>query len=371
MRVRKISKLALILLLLTTGATGAVAAQETTPTPEDEEEEESSGVDLSGVTEAIEDLLDELSDFTDNWEETLAEQMKQVLFGPFHELATRLVDELLSVLTATPNVHPNPAVEDVHSDVLFVTYLLSSLVFITAGILHITGPILGFTYGEVRKILPRVLLALVFSAVSLPLLQYGVDLTSALTEAFKPSFYTANLQQMVGLSTGLVIAWIIQSLLLVAVVVLFIIRDVYILFVAAISPLLALGWSLPRVKRYSDTVIAGWFAALLIAPLDMLVLKFSFALMSGAGSGALQSVSNWVIGIASLTLLLLVPKQVWDASQTAVGMTRTTTQTVKQRQENQDDNLLNKEQRQQLRENRRRRRQTTSGKNHSYPWGDD
>jgi hypothetical protein len=128
---------------------------------------------------------------------------------------------------------------------------------------------------------------------------------------------------------------------------------------------------LPRVKRYSDTFIAGWFAALLIAPLDMLVLKFSFALMSGAGSGALQSVSNWVIGIASLTLLLLVPKQVWDASQTAVGMTRTTTQTVKQRQENQDDNLLNKEQRQQLRENRRRRRQTTSGKNHSYPWGDD
>jgi hypothetical protein len=370
MMVRKISNLVLILLLLITGITGAVAAQETTP--DEEEDEEDSGVDLSGVTDALEDLLDELRDFTDNWEETLAEQMKQVLFGPFHELATRLVDELFTVLTSTPSVHPNPAVEDVHKDVLFVTYLLSTLVFIAAGILHMVGPVLGFTYGEVRKILPRVLVALIFSTVSLPLLQYGVDLTSALTEAFQPSLYAANLQQMVGLSTGLVIAWIIQSLLLVAVVVLFIIRDVYILFVAAISPLLALGWSLPRVKRYSDTFIAGWFAALLIAPLDMLVLKFSFALMSGAGSSALQSVSNWVIGIASLTLLLLVPKQVWDASQTAVGMTRTTTQSVKQRQENEnDDNLLNKEQRKQLRENRRRRRQTTSSGKYSYPWGDD
>jgi len=364
--VRKISNLVLIILLLTSGFTGAVTAQETTPTAEEDEEEEEEQTGL------LDELSDNLSEFVDNWDTILEEKLHQIFFEPFINLVGALLSIIAQLLTATPDVHPNPAVEDVHNDVLLVTILLSSLAFIAAGILHIVGPILGITYGQVRKILPRVLIALVFSAVSLPLLQFGVELTRALTTAFQPKFLDSTIQQNWGITTGLVLAYIFQAILLLAVVVLFIIRDVYILFVAAISPLLALGWSLPRVKRYSDTFIAGWFAALLIAPLDMLVLKFSYALMSGAGSDALQSVSNWVIGIASLTLLLLVPKQVWDASQTAVGMTRTTTQTLKQRQENQEsDDLLNKEQRQQLKENRRRRRQAPSGKNHSYPWGDD
>ena len=127
------------------------------------------------------------------------------------------------------------------------------------------------------------------------------------------------------------------------------------------------------MKRYSDTFIAGGFAALLIAPLDMLVLKFSFALTSGAGSTVLQGVSNWLLGVASLVLLLLVPKQVWDASQAAVGLTYAASSSVKQRinssPENQDS-LLNEEQKNRLRE-RRRKRRASSSKSFSYDWGDD
>lgn len=349
--VRKISALALILLLLTSGVTGVVAGQETAS----EEEEEQTGL--------LDELADNLSDFVDNWDTILEDLLHKIFIKPFINLVGALLSIIAQLVTATPSVHPNPAVEDVHNDVLLVTYLLSSLAFIAAGILHIVGPILGITYGQVRQILPRIVIALVFSTVSLPLLQLGVELTRALTTAFQPEFLDATIQQNWGITTGLVLAYIFQAILLVAVAVLFIIRNVYILFVAAISPLLALAWSLPRAKRYADTFIGGWFAALMIAPLDMLVLKFSFALTSGAGTTAMQAVSNWLLGVASLVLLLLVPKQVWDASQTAIGFAYVASGTIQRQirtsQENQEgefEEILDEDQKQRLREHRRKRR---------------
>jgi signal transduction histidine kinase len=194
------------------------------------------------------------------------------------------------------------------------------------------------------------------------LLQLGVDFTRALTTAFQPQFFESTFQQRIGMSTGLILAYVIQSLLLLAVVVLFYFRNVYILFVAAISPLLALAWSLPRVKRYADTFIGGWFAALLIAPLDMLVLKFAFSMFNGAGNTAVQSVSNWVLALSFPVLLLLVPKQIWDASQAAVGLTYAASSNVKQRinsgerQESEFEKMLDEDQKNRLREHRRKRR---------------
>ncbi len=354
----------LTLLVLSTVFVAPAAADHET------EQEEQTGI-LGGLSET-------LSDFTEgkSLTEILKDTLYLILFEPFIRLGEALLSTTARLLTATPDVHPNPAVEDVHSNVLLVTYLLSSLVFILAGILHMIGPILGITYGQVRKILSRVILALVFASVSLPLLQLGVDFTRALTIAFQPEFYESTFQQRMGMGTGLVLAYLIQSLLLLAVVVLFIIRNIYIMFVAAISPLLALGWSLPRVKRYADTFIAGWFAALLIAPLDMLVLKFAFAMFNGAGNTAVQGVSNWVLALSFPVLLLLVPKQIWDASQTAVGLTYTASSNVKQRmnssgdQEDEFGEMLDEDQKQQLREHRRKRRMSSGSKKFDFG-GDD
>ena len=138
-----------------------------------------------------------------------------------------------------------------------------------------------------------------------------------------------------------------------------IISMVYIMFVAAISPLLALMWSLPRIRRYADTFIAGYFAALMIAPLNLLVLKFSLALFDGHGTTYLQSRAYWMLGIVSLILLILVPYQVWGASQTIVGQARRVTSGVNNRRqnnnENEDDLGLTDEQKQRLKENQRKR----------------
>jgi hypothetical protein len=123
----------------------------------------------------------------------------------------------------------------------------------------------------------------------------------------------------------------VNSALLLVVVVMFIIRNVYIMFVAAISPLLALTWSIPKAKRYADTFIAGWWTALAMAPLDMLVLKFSFAMLEGNGASIPASISNWILGVAAFSLLIIVPYQLYGASQAAIGQAYVVSQGVKSR----------------------------------------
>jgi hypothetical protein len=103
------------------------------------------------------------------------------------------------------------------------------------------------------------------------------------------------------------------------VTVVFIIRGAYILFVAAISPLIALAWAIPPTKQYADTFISGWFTALAMAPLDVLVLRFVLELFQGQ-YGVLTSVDNWVFGTAGLILLVLVPQQLYGVSQSALGL---------------------------------------------------
>ena len=332
------------LLALTLVATPVSAQENTTTTPTEDE-------DNSGILNGIQNLIDTIQDFTQG--KTLGETITDIIFWPFRKLAEVLLGVLITVLTTTPTVHPNPAVSDVHQDTLIISYVIAGLGFAATGILYIIGPVLNISYNQARKTLPRLVVALVFATLSLPLLQYAVDLSNAFTHAFTPGIQ--NIQQVAGLSTGLVIAWVVESVLLLAVVALFLIRNVYILFGAAVSPLLAVMWSLPKVRRYADTFIAGWFAALLIGPADVLVLKFSLSLLRGAGSSGLQSVSNWMFGVASFTLLLLVPYQIWTASQTAVGQAHTVSNSFDSSDSSDDDPDLTADQRQRLRENQRKR----------------
>lgn len=334
------------LLALTLVATPVSAQENTTTTPTED------GDDNSGILNGIQNLIDTIQDFTQG--KTLGETITDIIFWPFRKLAEVLLGVLITVLTTTPTVHPNPAVSDVHQDTLIISYVIAGLGFAATGILYIIGPVLNISYNQARKTLPRLVVALIFATLSLPLLQYAVDLSNAFTHAFTPQIQ--NIQQVAGLSTGLVIAWVVESILLLAVVALFLIRNVYILFGAAVSPLLAVMWSLPKVRRYADTFIAGWFASLLIGPADVLVLKFSLSLLRGAGTSGLQSVSNWMFGVASFTLLLLVPYQIWTASQTAVGQAHTVSNSLDSSGDSSnDDPDLTADQRQRLRENQRKR----------------
>lgn len=309
----------ILLLGLVFVGTGVAQEGSVPPSEEDSDDEENH----DGVIESIEDLVEEFQDFAGNFKNNLVDAITTALIQPFQNLSQESVEVVADLLMTTPSVDSNPAVQDVHGDVLIVTYLLGGLAFMAAGILYMIGPVLSVSYQEVRLILPKLVVALVFASVSLPLLELAVDFINALTGAFAPSQPNLSFQEIVGLGTGIAIVAVIQASLLLIVVVLFILRAVYIIFVAAISPVLALMWSLPKTSKYAESFIGGWFAALMIAPLDMLVLKLSLALMRGSATGGLEGVANWMFGIAALTLLVLIPKQVWGTSQAAVGQVST------------------------------------------------
>lgn len=315
----------LLVLLSAAAAPVSVTADETatsTETEEDEDDEDDGdtiiNIDTDGIIDSINNLTGELTSFTGSWNDTLQKVLIGVLFHPFRTLAQALLEMVIDVLTYTPDVRPNPAVEEIHRLTLVVAYALAGLALMGTGLLYIMGPILGVSYQEARMTLPRVIVALVFATVAPVLLQYTVELSDVLVEAFKPDGVTMTQGEFIGVGAGLVIAWVVNSAVLLVVVLMFVLRAVYITFTAAISPLIALGWAFPTSRSYAEEFIAGYWTALMMAPLDVLALRFSMAMLEGQGASIQQYVGNWVIGLASFTLLIIIPYQLHGASKSAV-----------------------------------------------------
>ena len=259
------------------------------------------------------------TDFVDNFPHTIEEVLTSVFFEPFRTLAMQLVNMVVTVITHTPSVDGNPAVEEVHQLSLIVAYLLASMFFVVAGLLYLTGPIFNVSYQQVRLIIPRLVAALVFGTISLYVLELSVEFTNALTHAFKPAQLALEFEQAMGLSLALIIVIVFKAVLLLAVVLMYIMRGTLILILAAGSPIIAICWAFPKTKRYADSFISMYWTALAIAPLNVFTLRFVFAMMDFSVNSPLQSVSNWVFGLAALTLLLLVPRHLYGVSQTVVG----------------------------------------------------
>lgn len=239
----------------------------------------------------------------------LVEKIQEAVFAPFDALASAIIDVLTSVFASYPTVHPNDAVQEVYRLALITTFALSTLTVIVAGILFQIGPIFGVSYQQVRMILPRVLLALVFGTVSPFLLQYAVAFAEALTLAFKPD--DPEFWSTIRLTGGLAVVSIINALLLVAVAALFIVRDFYILFAAAASPLIALGWALPYIRQYANSLIGTFWGFLLIGPLDMIVFRLITAMLKTPGT----ETPEWLTALGGFVMLLYLPFIVLSSGQ--------------------------------------------------------
>lgn len=300
------------------GGSGDDGGDGSTPTPPGNNGGDGDGGDDSGEGED-DGLLDTvISGITDSarqtWIGIITEAVMAVVYDPFQSLAHSLLEGVMTVLTWTPDVHPNPAVEDMHQRTLAVALMLAFLGIVVTGLLYQVGPLFGVSYQEVRWLLPRLIVAVLFATISLPILQLFVDLTNALVVAFQPPEEYVTPSSWFGAGVASVLVWVVNALVLVAVFVAYIIRDVYILFIAAISPLIAVAWAMPRTQRYARAFISGWWVALAMGPLAMLVLTFVFALMSQGGETVGQAVGNWVFGVAGFVLLLLLPYQLYGAA---------------------------------------------------------
>ena len=241
-----------------------------------------------------------------------------MFFLPFNELAQELIDVLIDVLTMSVQIHPNPVVELIHKLTLGVAVLASTLVVVASGFYHIAGREYGWSYEAIGGILPRLVIGLGFAVVALPVLQFGLDFANAFVEVFRPEG-SVNLEQLTGLSAGLLLVWLVNAWLLLALVVLFVLRYVYLVFISAVSPLIAVGWALPNTRPYANSFISVWFVLLAVAPADVLVLRFALAMLEGSGETGIQALSNWILGTASFSLMLYIPYQLLSVSQGLVG----------------------------------------------------
>jgi len=242
----------------------------------------------------------------------LVDSIKEAVFGPFNALAEAVVEVLTDVFTSYPTVQPNDAVQELHRLTLITTFALSTLTVIVAGVLFQIGPVFGVSYQQVRMMVPRILLALVFGTVSPFLLQYAVEFAEALTVAFKPS--DPGFWSTTRLTGGLAVVSIINALLLVSVAALFVVRDFYILFAAAASPLIALGWALPYTRRFANSLIGVFWGFLLIGPLDMIVFRLILALLETPGN----ETPEWLTALGGFVMLLGVPFIVLSSGQSMV-----------------------------------------------------
>ena len=315
----KMLRIGLLLLLLGGALQVGIDMAAAQATEEDEEDEEPTiEIDFDGIEDAIDDLADDFDDlsdgfeeFADNWTEDLADVLKQVIFEPFAELAKVLVDTLTYVMTSYPQVQGNSDVTSLNNLSFQIAVAAGGLVLAAAGILTMTGPVFGIGYAQVRTLFPRIVVALAFGAVSPQLLQYAVDLSEAATYAFQPA--NPSFLASIRLTGEIALVGVLNSMLLLGLVMVFIIRDFYIMFAVAVAPLLALGWSFPGAKKYADSMIGTFWAALLIGPIDMVLFRFTLSLIETDGGQA----PEWLLAAGGILMMIWMPYQIYGASQAA------------------------------------------------------
>jgi len=326
-------------------------------------------INLDGVIDAIEDLNEWVTDLFDevkNWEKKLKELILSIIYEPIRKLAQILIEYTAEIISHTPSVEGNPAVEAVHQQTLFLAYAFSVAFVVGTGLLYMLGPIFGVSYGQAAATLPRIVVALMFATVSIPLLQWAIDITNQLVLAFSPGQLRVGLDQLLGLSAGVAIVAIIKAPLLLVVVLLYIFRAVLILFLAAVSPLIAVFWAVPKLKRYADSLIALWWWSLAIAPINMIILYFVLQMLDPDIYSPIQAISNWVLGVAGLVLLLFVPYHLYGASQAIVGQSFRVSNAVSEKRSSRKSEKKREEHREKrLRHDRKRARKRQRGsKNH-------
>lgn len=135
----------------------------------------------------------------------------------------------------------------------------------------------------VRVLLPRLVLAVVLINFAVPLLQGAIDASNALSD----SVALATRQQVFASAgefdgTGFVgLQGVVQLVLFVSYAVLgfgYIIRFALLVILVILSPIAALLFVLPETHRYSRQWGALFVSALLMQPLQLLVIAIGFAL---------------------------------------------------------------------------------------------
>ena len=279
---------------------------------EGEDEEDDSG-GLGDLLGPLETLVEEFTSFTEDFDQLLIDVLIAVFFKPFQYLAETLVNLLTAVITSYPSVTREDVLE-LHALMFRLSLLLSAAAFLMIGYVYLTGSLLWIGYENVRPLIPRLFAALMFGGVAPWLLDYPVQLAELVTTGLKP--VDSGFWVVTQLTSELMVIVVLNAIILLGISVLFIIRDVYLLFATVAAPLLALGWSLPCARRYANPLIGAFWGFLLIGPIDMILFRLILALLEVDAF----EFPHWLWALGGLILMLVVPYAVVSTGASAGGM---------------------------------------------------
>lgn len=271
-------------------------------------------IDMDRVVDAILDLIDELSDFTGSFSELLTEVLFAVFFQPFLDLLRAAAIAVMGLMVWLPD----PTIDEVlsiHKDVYLISLALGSAGFTVIGFAYMGYEPFGIPYSRVRPLIPRLLAALVFGAIAPWLLQYPVHLAEASAAALAPA--NPSFTGLVMLSGEIILVSIVEAFVVLALIVVFWVQKIYILFTASTASLIAVLWAIPfrYTQRIAERLIGAFWGFLLIGPLDIIVFRLTVSLLSLESFDA----ASWMVGLGGMFLLLGIPFIVVSAGMSAAA----------------------------------------------------
>lgn len=282
--------LLILLLLSTVIVPGVVIAEQI-----ESEEDQGASISFSGVTDAVHDLIDDFSSFTDDLDEILIDVGLTLLVLPFKLLAESIEVLLTYLFVSYPDVR-HPDVISVHNLVYRLTLLLAVPALIWLGFEHILGRRDG-----IRPTI-KLISILVIGGLAPWLLFYPIEisrLTSlALLSESTPIIGTLNIALMTA-----VVIWL-KAIILVTLALLFIIRDFYLLFYTAAFPLIILLTYFRPTRQHMAPLTGLFIGCLLIAPFNLIAYQLVIALVD---INAASPVPHYLLGIGGYFVLLALP----------------------------------------------------------------
>jgi len=280
----------------------ALLFQTVTPTPTPENDDSGPNSPFHEIA----GLVKELREFNRTFTDSLSEAMKATFEEPFQELANILIDILIYLFTHHPSLTTVELV-GLHGEIFQLALLLSAGALVWIGVLHLTNRIHG------ARPVVYLVAALAIGGVAPWLLDLLVQLAQAITISLKP--VSPEPWSVVRVSVSLVLITIINSAFLLAIVVLYTVRDVFLMFTAVTAPLLGLMLVFPYTRRYAASILGTFGAFLIITPLNMVVFRLILIFIETKPGEIPQW--PWVIG--GFALMLGIPYIVLSSGLAAVG----------------------------------------------------
>jgi len=300
----------LVLILSASTFSSILTTSFTTPSP---------GTETSQIELAPLETVEPEDGLTQVLTEAIAGFLKNII-----QSATKpLTDSVISFLTTTPLVATNHSIFNFWLIILGITDSLFVLVIILLGFQLMSATTFGFEEVELKKLLPRILLAFLLANVSIFMVDWVLRCNNALVSAVLNA--TGGLNQawienafnppVMTLESVLVITLVFGVLFIITTVVLllfYISRLIIIALGAVLSPLIFMLWAIPRLADFSEIAIKSYLTTIFSVFIHVVIIQLAASFLTLPGESEGSGLMAVLIGIGLMFTLIKTQSVVYQ-----------------------------------------------------------